>query len=187
MHRPLTKDSTLSATGKLRRVLVSACKETGYSLADLTVLSVQVDPYRLDTPAGHRDGKWAAALLKRLYGGVKTCELLGLVGWHNDTCYLLNSTKPISLQMFRAQYIEIGQQALIVCIVTAALLVTFVMMYMLLNSRWMMTGSLKLSDHSGDSNLIAKFGPDIMPPTVPHDVDLAKWRMGHNLQHDTAE
>jgi hypothetical protein len=78
LHRPLTKDSTLSATGKLRRVLVSACEETGYSLADLTVLSVQVDPYRLDTPAGHRDGKWAAALLKRLYGSTRSAHWRGL-------------------------------------------------------------------------------------------------------------
>jgi len=54
--------------GKLRSVLLSACAETGYSLTELTVLSVQVDPYRLDTDAGHRDGKWGATLLNRLYG-----------------------------------------------------------------------------------------------------------------------
>jgi len=32
---------------------------------DLTVLSAQVDPYRLDTPAGHRDGRWVAEHLRR--------------------------------------------------------------------------------------------------------------------------
>jgi hypothetical protein len=64
--------------GKLRSVLFSACAETGYSLADLTVLSAQVDPYRLDTPAGHRDGKWAASQLARAYHSGKQAHLRGL-------------------------------------------------------------------------------------------------------------
>jgi hypothetical protein len=29
----------------------------------LTVLAPQRDPYRLDTPAGHRDGQWLAEML----------------------------------------------------------------------------------------------------------------------------
>ncbi len=42
--------------GLLRRRLL----ETGRSLKDVTVLSVQNDPFRVDTPAGHRDGSWLA-------------------------------------------------------------------------------------------------------------------------------
>jgi hypothetical protein len=54
--------------GALRSVLEEAYQENRYSRDDLTVLSAQIDPYRLDTPAGHRDGKWAAAQLNRHYG-----------------------------------------------------------------------------------------------------------------------
>ena len=46
--------------GVLRSVLERARREAGCSLSDLTALSAQVDPYRLDTPAGHRDGQWLA-------------------------------------------------------------------------------------------------------------------------------
>ena len=34
----------------------------------MTVLSPQADPYRLDTPAGHRDGAWLAEQLDRAFG-----------------------------------------------------------------------------------------------------------------------
>src|SRR5262249_56354770 len=44
--------------GALRSVLEKACTMAECGLSDLTVLSAQVDPYRLDTPSGHRDGKW---------------------------------------------------------------------------------------------------------------------------------
>ena len=40
----------------LRRVLEDARAESRCSREALTVL--QVDPYRLDTPANHRDGAW---------------------------------------------------------------------------------------------------------------------------------
>ena len=49
-------------------MLEDAYEENGYSRSDLTVLSAQVDPYRLDTPSGHRDGKWALAQLTRAFG-----------------------------------------------------------------------------------------------------------------------
>jgi len=45
-----------AAAGPLRRALLEAADEAGCSMNDLTVLSVQNDPYRVDTPAGHRDG-----------------------------------------------------------------------------------------------------------------------------------
>ena len=43
--------------GALRSVLETACDKAGCSLGDLTVLSAQVDPYRLDTRSSHRDSQ----------------------------------------------------------------------------------------------------------------------------------
>jgi hypothetical protein len=64
--------------------------------------------------------------------GIKTCELMGQIGWSgaykHDTCYLLNVTKPMSLDIFRAQYIELGQKT---CIVIACVLVVFAVLTML--------------------------------------------------------
>jgi hypothetical protein len=56
----------LTGYGVLRSVLEAASADVGCSLTDLTVLSTQVDPYRLDTPSGHRDGQWVAEQLGRL-------------------------------------------------------------------------------------------------------------------------
>jgi len=56
---------SVNGYGALRSVLEIASDETGLALSDLTVLSAQVDPYRLDTPAGHRDGEWVAKQLRR--------------------------------------------------------------------------------------------------------------------------
>jgi hypothetical protein len=64
--------------GVLRAVLESAHAVNGYSRGDLTVLSAQVDPYRLDTPAGHRDGEWAAAQLNHFFGRTKRTHWRGL-------------------------------------------------------------------------------------------------------------
>jgi hypothetical protein len=44
----------------------------------LTVLSPQVDPYRLDTPAGHRDGAWLAEQLERAVGPHRRIHWRGL-------------------------------------------------------------------------------------------------------------
>jgi hypothetical protein len=49
--------------GVLRSVLETASSDIKCSLTDLTVLSAQVDPYRLDTASGHRDGEWVAEQL----------------------------------------------------------------------------------------------------------------------------
>jgi hypothetical protein len=47
--------------------LLKAAKiETGLGLGELTVLSPQNDPYRIDTPTFHEAGKWFAAQLDRL-------------------------------------------------------------------------------------------------------------------------
>jgi len=50
----------------LRSVIESARDEAGGSLADFTVLSTQIDPYRLDTPANHKVGRWFAEQMDRL-------------------------------------------------------------------------------------------------------------------------
>ena len=70
--------SKVNGHGVLRSVLEAAFEESGYSRADLTVLSVQVDPYRLDTPSGHRDGKWAAQQLARNFGRNRRTHWRGL-------------------------------------------------------------------------------------------------------------
>jgi hypothetical protein len=75
------KKSTLQTSaldGVLRRILETACEDHKASLADLTVLSAQVDPYRIDTPAGHRDGAWVAEQLAKLYGPAQKLHLRGL-------------------------------------------------------------------------------------------------------------
>jgi hypothetical protein len=64
---PLPRDRSA-----LRQVIESA------SLASLTVLSKNVDPYRMDTEAGHRDGAWLAGHLNRLYGPSKKLHWRGL-------------------------------------------------------------------------------------------------------------
>lgn len=77
----LSRTKTTKASlvnGTLRSVLESACEEHDFGLGDLTVLSAQVDPYRLDTPAGHRDGEWLAEQLNRLYGPTKRAHWRGL-------------------------------------------------------------------------------------------------------------
>jgi hypothetical protein len=54
--------------GKLRSILTRASLDMDCTLNELTVLSVQIDPYRLDTPAGHRDGQWLARQRDELIG-----------------------------------------------------------------------------------------------------------------------
>jgi hypothetical protein len=47
----------------LRQALDTAIAEANgakLSMNDLTVLSPQIDPFRLDTPANHKIGKWLA-------------------------------------------------------------------------------------------------------------------------------
>jgi hypothetical protein len=62
----------------LRTILAEACLELGCSAGDLTVLAAQRDPYRLDTPARHRDGRWLADQAARLGLGERTIHLRGL-------------------------------------------------------------------------------------------------------------
>jgi hypothetical protein len=68
----------LNGHGALRAVLEGAFEASDFSRGELTVLSAQVDPYRLDTPSGHRDGKWVAEQLKRDFGQDRRTHWRGL-------------------------------------------------------------------------------------------------------------
>jgi hypothetical protein len=48
--------------------LAEVATELGARLEDLTVLAPQNDPFRLDTPANHRDGRWAGQAVTELLG-----------------------------------------------------------------------------------------------------------------------
>lgn len=69
--------------GKLRAVLEEAKRSGGHSLSDMTVLAAQNDPYRVDTPAGHRDAVWFKDQLDRaLEAGGRKRERIHLRGLH---------------------------------------------------------------------------------------------------------
>jgi hypothetical protein len=67
-----------NSTSVLRHILESACEEYKASLNDFTVLSAAVDPYRIDTAAGHRDGQWLAEQLAKLYGAGERAHWRGI-------------------------------------------------------------------------------------------------------------
>jgi hypothetical protein len=75
--------------GILRSVLERARQEVGCSLSELTALSAQVDPYRLDTPAGHRDGQWLAKQLDKAIGGSRR------IHWRGLHYVLVSGKKPV--------------------------------------------------------------------------------------------
>lgn len=52
--------------------------ENGLSMKDLTVLAPQNDPFRVDTPARHRDGEWLAITAHELGLGNRRIHLRGL-------------------------------------------------------------------------------------------------------------
>jgi hypothetical protein len=64
--------------GALLRVLEDARRELRCGRNKLTLLSTQVDPYRLDTSAGHRDGAWLAEQLDRAVGAERRIHWRGL-------------------------------------------------------------------------------------------------------------
>ncbi len=57
---------TAEHNGHEPHALRAAIESLGGTLASATVLSPQVDPFRVDTPAGHRDGAWLADTITRL-------------------------------------------------------------------------------------------------------------------------
>jgi hypothetical protein len=62
----------------LRNVLEKACSEQKCRLGDLTVLDVKADPYRVDTPAHHRDAAWVAQQIERFFPPNKRVHIRGL-------------------------------------------------------------------------------------------------------------
>jgi hypothetical protein len=58
-------------TGVLRTALEKAMTECGCTMSDLTVLDKSLDPFRVDTPARHRDGEWLATAAAELIGDRK--------------------------------------------------------------------------------------------------------------------
>ena len=62
----------------LRAALDTVIAEQGCSLKDLTVLAPKNDPFRLDTPARHRDGRWLAETATELGLGDRKIHLRGL-------------------------------------------------------------------------------------------------------------
>jgi hypothetical protein len=64
--------------GALRRVLERACAEEKCFPGALTVLAPANDPFRVDTPARHRDGAWLAMHAERLGLGHRRIHLRGL-------------------------------------------------------------------------------------------------------------
>lgn len=68
----------MNGHGALRAVLEAAFDASDFSRGELTVLSAQVDPYRLDTASGHRDGAWAGQQLARAFGKNRRTHWRGL-------------------------------------------------------------------------------------------------------------
>lgn len=56
----------MTACEALRQLLTTTADEHSLSMKALTVLATQNDPFRIDTPAGHRDGEWLAMNAERL-------------------------------------------------------------------------------------------------------------------------
>jgi hypothetical protein len=67
----------MSAARSLSRVIEAAAQTENWSLKDLTVLAPQNDPFRFDTPSGHRDGVWFAEQLSR-FVAARRIHLRGL-------------------------------------------------------------------------------------------------------------
>ncbi len=69
--------SALAADG-LRATIDAACAATGGGLGAMTVLAAQNDPFRVDTPSGHRDGESLAVQAAELGLGDRVVHLRGL-------------------------------------------------------------------------------------------------------------
>jgi hypothetical protein len=82
---------TINGHGALRSVLEEARLHEDCGLGELTVLSAAVDPYRLDTAAGHRDGAWLAQQFNGVVAHGKKIHWRGL---HYAIVVQGNITKP---------------------------------------------------------------------------------------------
>lgn len=66
------------SAGKLRQMIETTAANNGVPMKDLTVLAPQNDPFRVDTPARHRDGEWLAITARDLGLGDRKIHLRGL-------------------------------------------------------------------------------------------------------------
>jgi hypothetical protein len=71
-------DEVAPNAGPLRRILEDAVLASGYSAKELTVLSEDRDPYRLDTAQGHRNAKWFSSMVDRFLASDARIHLRGL-------------------------------------------------------------------------------------------------------------
>ena len=67
-----------NSLGTLGRLIQGAADEHQCGLNQFTVLSRYSDPYRRDTPADHRDGRWFAEMVERFLAPDQTVHLRGL-------------------------------------------------------------------------------------------------------------
>jgi hypothetical protein len=72
--------TAMAETGVLASVIRDAARATGLSRDDLTVLAVKNDPYRRDTPKGHRLGRWFAEHFRQLL--LSSTARIHLRGFH---------------------------------------------------------------------------------------------------------
>lgn len=75
---PISASHADTLTGRLRQALDAAIAVHGGSMKDLTVLASKNDPFRVDTPANHRDGAWLAVTARDLGLDDRTIHLRGL-------------------------------------------------------------------------------------------------------------
>jgi hypothetical protein len=73
-----SKDDENHQPGKLHQILEEAVELEFCNPDELTVLSKAKDPYRLDTTAGHRLGRWCADLIERFLAPEAKIHLRGL-------------------------------------------------------------------------------------------------------------
>ena len=77
-RRSIMSGPSFNGAGHLRRVIEGAAGHLECSLSSLTVLSAARDPYRIDTPAGRRDGAWFAEQIERFLAPNATVHLRGM-------------------------------------------------------------------------------------------------------------
>lgn len=78
-------DQLIAGSSALRQALEAEMAVSGATMGDLTVLAPQNDPFRVDTPARHRDGAWLANAVEELGLSGRVLHLRGLhyavLGW----------------------------------------------------------------------------------------------------------
>lgn len=77
-HRQDSPSLPAVGAGALRRVMRDAVDELGVPMKELTVLSAQVDPFRIDTDARDRDARWLADAATHGFRDGRTIHLRGL-------------------------------------------------------------------------------------------------------------